>query len=92
MSPTDSVLIYRPLIILFCFLYTDPCSSYATGTLAMPGVCSGYWTCANFRANASCCAGLNQRYVQGIGCMQDFSCTTPCPDDDSNKLVQPQRM
>ncbi|XP_063436804.1 uncharacterized protein LOC134718240 [Mytilus trossulus] len=69
----------------------DPCRSYSSGTLAMPGVCSGYWTCSNFRGNATCCSRPNQRYVQGVGCLEDFSCTTPCPDDDSNRIQVPQQ-
>ncbi|VDI39756.1 Hypothetical predicted protein [Mytilus galloprovincialis] len=69
----------------------DPCRSFSSGTLAMPGVCSGYWTCFNFRGNATCCSRPNQRYVQGVGCLEDFSCTTTCPDDDSNRIQVPQQ-
>ncbi|KAL3877483.1 hypothetical protein ACJMK2_035184 [Sinanodonta woodiana] len=60
----------------------DPCKMYTYdhGIMALPGSCNGYMKCfSNYTKYVQCCYNTNMRYISGIGCVIDNSCTEPCP-------------
>ncbi|KAK3591335.1 hypothetical protein CHS0354_028442, partial [Potamilus streckersoni] len=72
----------------------DPCMMYTYdhGIMALPGSCNGYMKCfSNYTKYVQCCYNKNMRYISGIGCVIDNSCTQPCPPVYPDVTTQLQR-
>ncbi|KAL4216359.1 collagen [Mactra antiquata] len=66
----------------------DPCLKSNLVSYNIEGMCSGYILCVKKRSTRACCP-VAQRYVGGIGCVPDPTCSDDCHGDD-NRLVHPE--
>lgn len=62
-------------------MYTllDQCNLGTVNSYGMTTSCRGYWECDGLRTTVASCCGLNQRFVEGKGCIFDPTCNDDCP-------------